>query len=192
MLEIEAAFEIPKGATQADFLRACGDYGVTLESPATIEVVDTYFDSASLRLRSGGQALRLRVLDHRRILGWKSLHPPELDGVSTRKENEFEMPSDSPPPSLDSDLIPLFTICQSRTQWNIHTNSGIDAEASWDIVTINKGEANNRCRILEIELKAGSPKAFRELAADLRKTLKWKISSQSKYEYGLATAGLIN
>ncbi len=189
MPEVEVKFEIPEGGSLDDFTRACAAVGLELGPPETVEVVDTYYDSPDLRLRAQGRALRLRVSGHRRILGWKSLTPADPDGISTREEEEFEMPEGTPP-SLDPDLKPNFVVRQNRTRWQVQTGDGLRAEASWDTVTWEAKVGESADRVLELELKDGNPEHFRKVALGLGETLGWPTATWSKYERGLALAGL--
>jgi len=188
MLEVEAKFEIPEGGSPDDFTRACPAAGLELDPLETVEVVDTYFDSPDLRLRAQGQALRLRVSGHRRILGWKSLTPAGPDGISAREEEEFEMP-EGPPPPLNPDLKPLFVVRQNRTQWQVQTGDGLRGEASWDEVTWEAKGGKFADRVLELELKDGNPEHFRKIASNLGEALGWPPATWSKYDRGLALAG---
>ncbi len=187
MLEVEAKFEIPERGSPDDFTRACPAAGLEFDPLETVEVVDTYFDSPDLRLLSQGRALRLRVSGHRRILGWKSLTPAGADGISVREEREFEMP-EGPPPSLDPDLKPLFIVRQNRTQWQVQTGDGLCAEVSWDRVTWEAKGGKLSDRVLELELKDGTPEHFQKITLGLGEALGWPPLTWSKYERGLALA----
>ena len=87
-------------------------------------------------------------------------------------------------------MAPLFIVRQNRSHWQVQTTDRLLAEASWDTVTWEAKAGESAARVLELELKDGSSENFRVVAAGLGEALGWAPATWSKYERGLALAGL--
>ncbi len=91
--EIEAKFRITDAAT-SNGLRSWPNlaYRYPLSPAHTVSDVDTYFDTADLRLLRTGRTLRVRVHDGAVLVTTKSIELDAPKGMHTRKEVEREAP----------------------------------------------------------------------------------------------------
>jgi inorganic triphosphatase YgiF len=171
-----------------------------LELPApsqTSRLRSTYFDTPERDLRNACLGLRVRQTEAGLMqnLKWEGHSSPFV-----RHEWETEVRSNRPDPAalantpagdvLDGNgrlLEPIFTTTVERTR-HVWTKGDDMVEVSLDRGEITSGTRREPIQELELELKAGDPKAVFELASSLSKRVKLPLMFQSKADRGYRLA----
>ncbi len=203
-LEVEAKLVAPSAAALARLPGAAESLGYHLGEPERVMVVDHYLDTEDLNLHRAGWALRLRDLGTRKLLTLKERVPPR-DGIAKRREYEQEVhwdedsgwaiPQDVLEGRLrdllhDSSLAPLFLVRQDRTLFPLAADTGEWCEVALDRVAWEAAAGTETAFEAELELYRGDETWLRKVAEELRAELGWEPGAVSKYERGLALAGL--
>ncbi|RMH04796.1 MAG: CYTH domain-containing protein [Planctomycetota bacterium] len=204
--EIEARLEAP---AFADLERAPGllaAVGCWLGEEERLFLADHYLDTADLLLRRAGWTLRLRDLGTRRLLTLKACRPPRADGLAEREE--FEEPTEwapvhgwrLPPAALGGRVAeltagePLERLFELRQERRLRPagRGGLVCELSLDRVEWRHRGAAARAALVELELRRGGPEELAALADELAAAAGWRPAPRSKFERGLALAGLLD
>lgn len=167
-------------------------------------VQDRYLDTPSCLLMRCGVACRLRRIGKRATLTLKSLTPLRA-GMAERAELSEELqtadwqePAPLPGALIRSRLRPitrhlaascLFTLNQERRVFDVQTPDGTNLEVSADRVRLS-GACRDTLLRIEVELRSGSVDALTRFASELRRRMKLKTASESKFEWGMRAAGL--
>lgn len=184
--EIEIKFEVSDEA-----LGGLVDHPALCAPSQRSRLRSIYFDTPARSLRNAGLGLRVRQTDHGLVqnLKWEGHSAPFV-----RKEWETELRSvrlnlaalaDTPAGDvLDGQMPePVFTTTVDRIR-RIWTRGNDVVEVSLDRGRITSGNRREPIQELELELKAGDPKAVFELASTLSKRAKLPLMFQSKAERG--------
>jgi inorganic triphosphatase YgiF len=186
--EIELKFEVPDEA-----LPTLGEHPALAVPAQVSRLRSIYFDTPRRDLRLACLGLRVRQGEGRLVqnLKWEK-HFAHF----TRHEWETEVRSDRPDPEalvgtpaddvLDSggeSLEPVFTTTVERTR-RLWTRDDDVVEVSLDRGEITSGVRREPIQELELELKAGDPRALFELASTLADGVKLPLMFQSKAERG--------
>lgn len=186
--EIELKFEVSD-----DALTALREHPALRTPSHTSRLRSTYFDTPQRDLRNACLGLRVRESEDGVVqtLKWEK-YPSSL----VRHEWEAAVPSDRPDRAALADtpaanvldrhgllLEPVFrtTVDRIRRVWRRADDL---IEVSLDCGEITCGIHREPIQVLELELKAGDPKALFELAAALTNSVKLALMFQSKAERG--------
>jgi inorganic triphosphatase YgiF len=189
--EVELKFELEPDALDRLEERLTVRAGSPDPSPVQT-LVSVYYDTAEHALQKAGLTLRVRVDGRRRIQTVKT----EGDGLFTRGEWECDLGREglnltalSSAPFADllsaaaPDLKPIFATRMQRTRRLIREPTG-EIEAAMDRGEIEADGRTEAVCELELELKAGSPKALFGLARRLAESEPLRLSFASKAERG--------
>jgi inorganic triphosphatase YgiF len=200
--EIEAKYQIsdPTVFTTIMGLSALGDYH--LQPAQTVDQLNTYFDTASRKLRQARHGFRIRQAKERLVATLKG--PVQLDGAIHRRD-EYEVatpsldPADLPAGDL-RDLLwqltaaePLLPLLQIRTQRQvilIARDQQPRLELALDQSQIHAGARSESFCELELELlPAGDLADLAAVVAAFQALFPLVPESQSKLERGLKLLG---
>lgn len=204
-LETEMCYvlrRLPTAPRMAAILSRCAP---EVSGPRRRELEDQFLDTADLRLARAGAALRLRLGDGDGAeLTLKSLAP--LSGALAQRM-EISEPLRHPPqrlgpnapgPSTTRRIRPVlqgqplrlcFRIRQTRDVYTVRTRQGAVLLVSLDTVRL-AGEKARTVLMLEAELHEGPPGELIRFSRRLCSVLALRPARQSKYDLGLAAAGL--
>ncbi len=159
-----------------------------------------YFDTAKLKLRRRGVAIRVRHAGKRRLQTLKSADGGE-NGVFARHEWEHEIQGDVPDLRLARDtalgllatkrlqrkLRPIFETVIERTTLPIHCG-GTDLELAIDRghIRARGGRQREPVSEIEIELKRGDPAELTRLARRLARSVPVAYGPRTKADRGYA------
>lgn len=201
-LEIEAKLEAPTAEALLALPGQLAAVGMSCGESELCIALDHYLDTEDLLFRAAGWALRLRDLGTRKLLTLKALRPM-TDRLAIREEHEEQVKWDSawsfPTDTLggkvaaiagDTPLTRLFGLRQDRTQLHAFNEAGLWVEVSLDKVRWQSGDATAVAFVAELELRKGDADALADLLRRLAAETGWPLADWSKYEYGLAVAGL--
>jgi CHAD domain-containing protein len=203
--EIEAKFKsarpLPRAALRAALQRLSRAVGPTDRH----ECRDLYLDTDDLWLLRAGVACRLRLRKDRAELVLKTLAPPR-HGIARRLECEerlapasFRFPGRLPGRTLRAWLEPLmgrqpvrvlFSLHQVRETCLVRPRAGVAFQVSADVATVEGASPAAVRRELEVELVEGRPEDLRPFAGPLTRALRLRPCRDSKFEFGLAAAGI--
>lgn len=167
-----------------DALLAAAPAGLTEEKALRA----TYFDTPDGRLRARRISLRVRES------GGKSVQTLKRGDGFGREEYEQRVEAlDLDMPALKKALpglrrralAPAFTVAVERRQ-RVVDYHGARVEIAADLGTIQAGERRREICELELELKAGSPRALFDLARELSKSAPLYLSYEGKAAQGQA------
>jgi inorganic triphosphatase YgiF len=203
VVELEAKLLVPDEVAFAA-LRAVERVGDLAAAPReTRHVEDTYVDTADLRLRRAGFGCRLRVAGDRATAGLKGLGGVDGD-VHERVELEHSLDEPTvaallrlaaePGPTVrrltdGEPLRTLFVVRTQRQRWRLWGVGG-ELEMSLDRSRIEAGGGESEVLEVELELVSGGPALVERAARELRRRYGLEPSALSKFERGLALAGL--
>ncbi|HKP80342.1 MAG TPA: CHAD domain-containing protein [Phenylobacterium sp.] len=186
--EVELKFELSEEALPAL------DEQAAFAAPAeTSRLRSVYFDTPGYALKSAGFGLRVRQDEDRFV---QTLKSEQAASPLMRREWESQVAGERPDPAaladtpaakiLDGDggaLEPVFTTAVERTR-RLWTRGKNVVEISLDRGEITSGVRHEPIFELELELKAGSPRALFELAGALSQHTRMPLLFQSKAERG--------
>ncbi|MEX0921243.1 MAG: CYTH and CHAD domain-containing protein [Rhodovibrionaceae bacterium] len=170
------------------------------------ELVSTYFDTPDFKLKSRGQALRIRQIGERRVQTLKAKQNGAQPGVSmAHSHREFENDVDGEQPRLDlidddvlraeleqpqlrDALTPVFTTQIDRRALALHLADS-DIELAIDFGEIRANGRNLPICEAELELKSGRPSRLYELALLLCDKIPFRIEQQTKAARGYGLYG---
>lgn len=194
--EVELKFDLP--AAEAEKLRAAPCLAGRPVSAARVETA--YFDSKDGILRRAGFSLRVRHAGGRHVQTVKH-KPASAAGLFVRREWETEIAGARPDRAAlartplkkllgAAQASPLAAQVRSsfqRTTWQIaHKGSRIEVVLDEGVVASGRTEAP-LCE-LELELKAGKPRALFALAEEIGAAVPLRLGVLSKAERGYALA----
>lgn len=183
--EVELKFDVLRMAPARRLIESDELGGLRAIGPErTVDMEDTYVDTASGSLRAARWTARFRRVDGAVSVTLKSVARRGPGAAHRRSELEGladpQMLLASWPPSVARDRLieivgseplgPLVTIEQRRRQRDFG-NDRIAVEVSLDRVTTRaEGKVADRSNVLEVELRSGDPDALAQLGVDL---LQW-------------------
>lgn len=201
-IEVEGRLEAPTEAALMAAPRLLAEVGMSCGDAEQSIALDHYLDTDDLAFRAAGWALRLRDAGTRKLLTLKALRPAR-DGLAVREEHEEAVAWDGrwafAPGVLGgrvarladgAPLTRLFGLRQDRLQLHAADDNGLWVEASMDKVRWESEDVGSTAFMLELELREGTPAALAELLARFAAHSGWPPAAWSKYEHGLAVAGL--
>lgn len=205
MVELEAKLLVPDEVTFAA-LGAIERLGRLAVEPRETQVVeDTYVDTADLRLRRAGFGCRLRVAGDRVTAGLKGMGGVDGD-IHERVELEHALDgptvaallrlAEEPGPMVrrlagGEPLRPLFVLRTERQRWRVAGGRGGELQMSLDRSRIEATTGETELLEVELELVSGSQALLEQAARELRRRYGLEPSPLSKFERGLALAGLV-
>jgi triphosphatase len=185
-----------------------GASGVSITPAQTINHVDTYLDTEDRRLDRAGYSVRLRK-DRRRPVEatLKSLDGARPDALRIRLELTEEVGSDQPDAVSSTPgpvgervralvgsrpLLPLFDLQTRRRVFELASADVPSGELLLDETAIRNpdGRLLSRLRRVEIEVPEAAVEAVTPLVASLQRACGLQPAVLSKYESGLAAAGI--
>lgn len=173
----------------ADFIELMSAKG--WEPSSSMMLANCYYDTPSQDLKRARIALRVRRAGSQWIQTLKTAGSVDANGISTRGEWEWELPSSElnthlvleylPAQIETAALRPLFTTDFKRTTWLV------DYEGASIEVALDQGEifaAPKRVPIseVELELKVGDKSGLLALAEVLQASIDMQVSTVSKAE----------
>jgi CHAD domain-containing protein len=209
--EIEAKFLLQSPEQLDQVLAACQALGYTVGAGSTDLIVDRYFDTPEWDILRAGWAYRCRERGRTQTLSLKAVAAGERSGaVFTREEVEQPLPASRRPNGIlpegpvaarlthmssGGQRQELFRIRNRRTVFEVsaadepHTTIELAFDRTQILAT--EDDASGMAFLeLELELKSGSARTLRRLAASLQKDLDLLSAQLSKFERGLQAAGL--
>jgi inorganic triphosphatase YgiF len=208
--EIEWQFEVADLAPVRSWLAEHpAAHGLVVVPVATRELTDTYFDTEDWRLYRVGYALRLRRDSNSAEATMKSLAPAE---GALRRRREISVPlkagaktlKEAPGPvgerlqgvAGDRDLRTLFVARTRRRTFTLHPEGPSGRQAAVGEVALDETEIGcdgpTRLSRVEVELRphAEHHDSVGAFVDSLREALGLRPTGASKFEVGLAAAGL--
>ena len=186
--ELELKMEIAPQAS-SDFIELMSSKG--WEPCSSLMLANCYYDTPQQDLKRARIALRVRRIGNQWIQTLKTAGQVDANGISTRGEWEWELPTgelnvdlarEQLPAQIDgAQLKPLFTTDFKRTAWLI------DYQGALLEVALDQGEifaAPKRVPIseVELELKSGDTSGLLALAEILQSEIDLRVSTVSKAE----------
>ncbi|MEO3430667.1 CHAD domain-containing protein [Pelagibius sp. CAU 1746] len=174
-------------------------------APRIKDLESTYYDTADLRLRKRGLALRIRR-DGARFLQTVKTGDTAASAVLIRGEWEGEVPSPEPRPEIvddpairaeldlisPGDLRPVFTTRVHREVMQVNGTDSLGRprtiEAAFDRGEIEASGIREPLAEIELELLQGPPRALFDLALTLQDIAPTRIETRSKSARGYALA----
>lgn len=166
------------------------------------ELSTTYFDTADLLLQRHAIAWRVRRAGRQWLQAVKGGGKVEA-GLHQRHEWESAITGSAPDPAALHDLlphegpwrriiakaaraglVPVFDTRFRRTTWQLGFMDGTKVEMALDQGEIRSGSVVEPISEIELELKAGDPRALFEFALALLKDVPFAIGNASKAERG--------
>jgi CHAD domain-containing protein len=183
--------------------------GLVLEPRSTLQIVDTYLDTADWRIHRAGFALRVRSEDGKSEATLKSLHSASAEVADRRELTEVLENSESE--SLgkltgrvgtrvhavagEHTLRPLFVVRTTRQRHSIRKEGEAQplGEIALDDTEIARpqGEPETHLKRVEVEVLGEDQKPLESLVNTLRGDCALEAASDSKYSQGLKAAGLV-
>ena len=205
-VEVEWQFAVPDLAAFRRWLVRASFDGWVVAPLGVVRLVDAYFDTPDWRLWRAGWALRLRRADAETEATLKALARARR-GPARRREISTPMRDatvgrvlaaragvgplvrhavgDGRPPRR------LFGVRTRREIFAVRRDGRLVAELALDRTRIVAGRRARRLLMrVEIEVKAGTPARVARFVATLRRARHLTAATRSKFEAGLATAGL--
>ncbi len=176
--------------------------GSLKQGPARTEhLVNTYYDTAALRLQKSRIALRIRQAGKQLV---QTIKRDAMPGQSGFVRGEWERPvaTDAPDLSGIDDpglravlvprrgrlvLMPVFATDFRRTVWLLKT-ADAEVECALDVGEIRAGKASRTICEVELELKSGNPAELFAMAQHLNRTVPLRLELASKAARGYALA----
>lgn len=167
----------------------------------TKHLINTYYDTATLRLQKNHITLRIREIGRQRI---QTIKCDALPGQSGFVRGEWDQALAENMPDLaqvdDAELRkvlvprrgklafkPIFTTDFRRTAWLLKTDDA-EVECALDQGEIRAGKASQPICEVELELKSGNRQALFALAQQLNQTIPLRLELASKAARGYALA----
>ena len=159
----------------------------------TVEQRAVYYDTPDLKLRDAGFSLRVRRNGDELV---QTLKQDEgAGGITTdRGEWEWNIGSELPEPHLlrgtpaapfaDAGLQAMWELDVTRTIRRLWLPGDTSVEVATDEGWVAAGEARERIRELELELKSGPALPLYRLALELHATVPLRLSAESKAARG--------
>jgi triphosphatase len=185
--------------------------GLSAVPGATKELTDTYYDTEDWRFYHAGYALRVRRDGKDAEATMKSLAPAE-GALRQRREISEPLKGNAKTPkgargpvgervrrlAGDRELHPLFEARTRRRSFALHPERPSGKSAAVGEVALDEteisgdGEVPTRLSRIEVEVDPDAPPrhGVEEFADELRDALELRPTGASKFETGLATAGL--
>ena len=188
-----------------------GSSGLVVAPETTLEITDTYYDTADWRFYRAGYALRVRSTNGEVEATMKSLTPAE---GSLRRRREISEPlEDDKPATLKQtegpvggrsralvggrEMRPLFRLETSRKGFGLLSEDSTDrnvriGEISLDASQIPLGQEPTSMTRIEIEAEIGKAPTpqLQGFVEEMQSALELAPASTSKYETGLYASGL--
>jgi CHAD domain-containing protein len=182
--------------------------GVSITPATTINHVDTYLDTEDRRLDRAGYSVRLRKARQRPVEATlKSLDGARPDALRIRRELTEEVDGEEPAAVLSAPgpvgervralvgsgkLLPLFDLQTRRRVFELASADMPSGELLLDETAIRNPEGRllSRLRRVEIEVAEPAVEAVRPLVEGLQRACGLQPAVLSKYESGLAAAGI--
>jgi triphosphatase len=186
--------------------------GLLLESPSTLEIVDTYLDTEDWRIHRAGFALRVRSESGKSEATLKSLHSAGagVAGVTNRREltETLENAQSESIGKLsgrvgtrvqavtgEHALRPLFEVRTTRQRHSIRKADEAQplGEIALDDTVIARphGEPETHMLRVEVEVLGEDQEPLESLVKRLRGECALEVASDSKYSQGLKVTGLV-
>jgi triphosphatase len=188
-----------------------GSSGLVVAPETTLEITDTYYDTADWRFYRAGYALRVRNTNGEVEATMKSLTPAE-GSLRSRREISEPLEDDKPATLKETEgpvggrsralvggreMRPLFRLETSRKGFGLLREDSTDrnvriGEISLDASQIPLGQEPTGMTRIEIEAeidKAPTPQ-LQGFVEELQSALELAPASTSKYETGLYASGL--
>jgi len=196
-IESELKLALPPSASAA---LAAHPLFAAASEPRTSRLHAVYFDTPDLALWQRGLTLRVRREGRKFTQALKGRGAAQA-GLHRRIELEARTARDTPDIALfaenelgreiasaiaEAALVPVCVTGFSRTTRLLQPGDGTRIEASFDRGTIEAAGRTERVCELELELKAGKPRALYDLALTLLETMPLKIENRAKAERGYA------
>ena len=210
-VETEWRFEAEDlGAVEGSIGALSENSGFSAIAGEAREIQDTYLDTDDWRLYRAGYALRVRRMADGSEVTMKSL-PGTTDGVRRREisepleDGEVEAPESTPGPVGERlralagarSLRPLFEIrtrrrtfelCPDRSAAEPHVPAG---EVALDDTEIRLADGGEPALLRRVEVEAGGSGGVEGVVEALRGSPGLRPATDSKFEAGLAAAGLV-
>jgi triphosphatase len=188
-----------------------GTSGLVVAPETTLEITDTYYDTADWRFYRAGYALRVRNTNGEVEATMKSLKPAE---GSLRRRREISEPlEDDRPATLKQaggpvggrsralvggrEMRPLFRLETSRQGLGLLLEDSTDrtvrlGEISLDASRVPLGQEPTSMTRIEVEAEIGkaSTPELQDFVEEMQSALELAPASTSKYETGLYASGL--
>jgi triphosphatase len=211
--EIEWQFDVDDLRPVEDWLGRYdpGTSGLVVAPETTLEITDTYYDTADWRFYRAGYALRVRNTNGEVEATMKSLKPAE---GSLRRRREISEPlEDDRPATLKRaggpvggrsralvggrEMRPLFRLETSRQGFGLLLEDSTDrtvrlGEISLDASRVPLGQEPTSMTRIEVEAEIGkaSTPELQDFVEEMQSALELAPASTSKYETGLYASGL--
>lgn len=154
------------------------------------ELISVYFDTPDGVLQKAGASLRVRESGGKRVQTLK-----RGEGLC-REEHEESIPGDAPDPELGplKQLLPKDQAGALRPAFNVRVNrrqrlvgyGGAQIELALDVGEVRGGRRASPISEVELELKAGAPRALFDLARELARAAPLYLSFEGKAAQGQA------
>jgi len=174
--------------------------------PSHQSLHNIYYDTPDQQLRQQRAVLRLRRVGGEAAPRWlQTFKTGASDTSALSQRGEWESPVDgaalsrqalpaTPWSDIDADgrlfaaLAPCFVTAFERTLWLVRRRDGSVVEVALDLGQIEaNGQTTPLCE-LELELKAGQPKALFDIAQDIARTVAVMPAHMSKAQRGFLLA----
>ncbi len=204
-VEVEWQFEVRDVDAVARWLaRAHLGPEWTVARRATLRLRDVYFDTADWAVARSRQALRLRT-DRKSVEATLKAFGSARGGAKHRRELVESLP-DGRVATLRAargvvgrrvramlgtvPLRRLFTVRTRREVWDVRRRGRVVAELALDRTRITARRGTRALERVEIEVKRSTPAVVAPFVATLRRRRRLGAVRRSKFESGLAAAGL--
>ncbi len=203
--EIEAKLVLPRRTAIREVEDAVRATGMKLVTSETVDIEDTYIDTADWFFFRAGLACRIRKKGAGARLTFKTLQPIR-DGVAARSEWEesVALPKGKPRRLPDGELArwmapalgerrlrSLVRVRQTRVKMVFRRGRWFDVEVSADDVRYEgNGKPGLREAMVELELMRGKPERIHDLSRTLQDARGWVPDDRSKFERALGAAEL--
>jgi CHAD domain-containing protein len=203
-MEIEAKFRAPGEEVLRSLREATQLAGLPLGPSWTVELTDTYLDTALWQILAGGYFCRRRLSGDRVLITMKQVRAAG-DAVHRREELEVELTEYSPPSdwpksaardralelSQGAPLLPMLELRQDRTMRLMGDQQAPVAEFSLDVVRLGTGDGatTREDKVyfeVEVELREhGSEAELAAIVAELQTVWGLEPEPRSKFERAL-------
>jgi inorganic triphosphatase YgiF len=204
-IEVEWQFAVPDLAAFRRWLVRASFDGWVVTPLGVVRLADVYLDTPDWRLWRAEWALRIRRADGATEATLKALAQTRRPGPARRREINARIRDANvarvlaAPAGLGrlvravvGDARPrrLFAVRTRRELFAVRHGGRLVAELALDRTRIAARGRTRRLTRVEIEVKAGPPARVARFVATLRRGRHLTMATRSKFEEGLATAGL--